>query len=507
MEQELISVIIPIYKMEKFIRKCLDSIISSSYKNLEIICVDDASPDNSMKIVEEFKDKDSRIKIVTNPENQGLFRTRVNGMKVAKGAYVAFVDADDFISVDWFRLLYKKIKEENADMVIGNTINVDENMNFTYYNNYRSLTSSHKTLEGENILQTFLKQEGACFLWHTVWDKLYSKNLIEKCMPYFEKVDFHLIMGEDIAFSSVFFTHAKRLAFANVDAYFYYRHSEASTSTTLPLEKIIKNIKDLKKVFDYFEGCMKQYNKQLYIKNKQKIENFKARYHRIWSGNVWNKNAQKDKETLDAIKNTFGTSELILPYSHDFYFYELTTFWSARLENLKKDILNPYFKVISFDIFDTLIVRPFYEATDIMQFVGKYASKLIPTLNEKQFADFRYMAEQEARRLIKLEKTMVEDVTLTEIYDAFSKLLGVSQTIANEIMNEEIRLEIKFSKARNIGKELFELAIEANKKVVLTSDMYLERSTIEEILKKNSIKGYEKLYLSNTICPSILVLK
>ena len=222
--------------------KCVDSLIEgckNNLKDVEIILIDDGSPDKSSEIAETYAEKDSRIKVIHNEKNLGLFRARVEGYKVATGKYIANVDADDTISVDWFRLLHKKAVEENADMTIGNTVNVDENNNYTYSTIYRSFTKSQKTLVDDEILTKFFENTGSCFVWHTVWNKLYKKDLIDKCMPYFKKVDFHLIMCEDIAFSSIYYTHAKRVAFANVDAYFYFRHSESSTSNTIPKAKII----------------------------------------------------------------------------------------------------------------------------------------------------------------------------------------------------------------------------------------------------------------------------
>lgn len=497
MEKDLISIIVPMYNMEKFIAKCLDSICAQTYKNLEIICVNDGSPDKSAEIAESYAENDNRIKVIHNEKNLGLFRARVEGMKVAKGQYIAHVDADDFISVDWFRLLHKKAIQENADMTLGNTINVDQNGHCNYYNNYRSLTASHVTLQKKDLLKLFFEQEGSCFVWHTIWNKLYTKKLIDECMPYFEKINYRLIMGEDIAFSSVLWTHANSLAFANVDGYFYYRHSEASTSVTLPLEKIINNIKDLKGVFSYLELCLKEYDKNIYKKHLKDIESFKNRYHRIWSGNVWAKNAQNNKLALEAMEYTFEKKELSLPTPHEFYFYELSTPWSDRYENIKKQILSDNIKVVSFDIFDTLIKRPLYTPQDIFMFVGKLASKLLPSTPEKTFAEQRKMAENIARQNLKINKPQFEDITLTEIYDAMSTYFDIDKNITDKLKSEEIRLEKSFCKARKTGKEIFDFALYCGKKVVLTSDMYLEKTTVEEILKENDITGYSNLFLSS----------
>ncbi len=497
MEKDLISVIIPMYNTEKFLNKCLDSICSQSYKNLEILCVDDGSPDKCAEIAQSYAEKDKRVKLIRNPKNLGLFRARVEGMKVARGKYIAHVDSDDYISIDWLRLLHKKASQENADMTLGNTINVNESGVYDYYNNYRSLTKSYKTIKKDSLLSTFFNQEGSCFVWHTIWNKLYSKRLINECLPYFEKVDFHLIMGEDIAFSSVLYSHANKLAFANVDGYFYYRHSQASTSTSLPLEKIIKNIKDLKKVFDYLENSLQSYDKTIYLKHLSKINDFKSRYHRIWSGNVYAKNAQNNKDALDAMKYTFGKDQLILPNPHEFYFYELTTPWSNRFENIKKHISQDKIKVVSFDIFDTLVKRPMYQPEDLLLFVGKFASTLIPATNSHSFLDMRRTAEAHARQKLKLIKPMYQDVTLTEIYNSMAEVFDIDTTITNQIKAEEERLEIKYCSTRECSKEIFEFALAMGKKVVIVSDMYLEKSIVEEILRKNGYKGYDKLYLSS----------
>lgn len=488
----LLTVIIPMYGVEKFIAKCLDSIIAQSYSNMEIICVNDGTKDRAAEIAEEYAKKDSRIQVLHNPQNMGLFRARVEGLKIAKGEYIAFVDADDYIGVDWYRLLIDKAVKEDADMVIGNTINVDENGYAYYYNNYRKFTTTHDTIENDDILRTFYDQEGACFVWHTVWNKVYSARLVKKCMPYFKLVDFHMIMGEDIAFSSVFYTHAKKLCFADADCYFYYRHSEASTSLSLPKEKIIKNIYDLGTVFDFAENCLKSFDSKLYDNYLPLIKNFKSRYQRIWRGNIWSAKIEEDPAALDAMESTFGCREGELPRPHDFYFYEMTTPWSARYEDAKKAICYEETDVVSFDIFDTLIVRPFYAPSDIYTLIGKAASKFEPAINEKNFPKMRLRAENVAR-----SQSEYDDVSLSEIYGVFSELFGISKKISAEIQKQEEALEIKYCYAREGAKALFDLAKEVGKRVIITSDMYLEKSTVEKILSNNGYTGYESLFLSS----------
>ena len=100
-EENLVSVIIPVYNVEKYLPKCLDSVINQTYKNLEIILVDDGSPDNSGKICDEYAEKDSRIKVI-HKENGGVSSARNVGIKQAKGQYLLFVDSDDYIKDGYF---------------------------------------------------------------------------------------------------------------------------------------------------------------------------------------------------------------------------------------------------------------------------------------------------------------------------------------------------------------------------------------------------------------------
>ena len=97
-ETDLISVIVPIYKVENYLKKCLDSIVNQTYKNLEIILIDDGSPDNCGKICDEYAKKDERIKVI-HKENEGVSIARNAGLKIASGDYIAFVDVDESLSI------------------------------------------------------------------------------------------------------------------------------------------------------------------------------------------------------------------------------------------------------------------------------------------------------------------------------------------------------------------------------------------------------------------------
>ena len=116
--EDLITVIVPVYKVEKYIRKCIESIINQTYKNIEIILVDDGSPDDCGKICDEYAKKDNRIKAI-HKENGGLSDARNKALDLTNGKYVIFVDSDDYIEKNAIEYLYQLMQKYNTDIAIG----------------------------------------------------------------------------------------------------------------------------------------------------------------------------------------------------------------------------------------------------------------------------------------------------------------------------------------------------------------------------------------------------
>lgn len=121
----LITIIVPIYKVENYLDKCVYSIIQQTYTNLEIILVDDGSPDNCGNICENYRKKDSRIKVI-HKENGGLSDARNVGINSATGKYIAFIDSDDYIAINYIEELYKAIKKYNVQIALCSYILISE---------------------------------------------------------------------------------------------------------------------------------------------------------------------------------------------------------------------------------------------------------------------------------------------------------------------------------------------------------------------------------------------
>lgn len=142
---ELISIIIPVYNVEKYIGKCIDSLIKQKYDNLEIILIDDGSSDNSGEICDKYAKKDKRIKVI-HKKNSGQADSRNIGISKASGKYIGFVDSDDYIDKDYYNRLYKTLVKNNADVVTCKYQNV-------YNDDYR------KEEIGNNIRETILDNQ------------------------------------------------------------------------------------------------------------------------------------------------------------------------------------------------------------------------------------------------------------------------------------------------------------------------------------------------------------
>ena len=115
---KLISIIIPVYKVEEYLEKCVDSVIKQTYDNLEIILVDDGSPDNCGKICDQYSKKDKRVKVI-HKENGGLSDARNAGIDISRGEYISFIDSDDYVEIDYIETLYNSIIKSKISIILS----------------------------------------------------------------------------------------------------------------------------------------------------------------------------------------------------------------------------------------------------------------------------------------------------------------------------------------------------------------------------------------------------
>ena len=215
-KNDLISVIVPVYNVEKYLEKSINSIINQTYNNLEIILIDDGSTDSSGKICDRYEKLDKRIKVI-HQKNGGLSKARNIGIDNAKGKYIGFIDSDDFIKEDMYEILYKTIKDTNSDMAMcrvldcfGKIPDIDNSESKIFV--YEPMQAIKKVMEAEDVSV------------HAV-SKLYKKALFDKGLRF--EIG---RTSEDAIIMVELIDNCKRIAYINSYEY-YYIHRENSITT------------------------------------------------------------------------------------------------------------------------------------------------------------------------------------------------------------------------------------------------------------------------------------
>lgn len=212
---DLISAIVPVYNVEKYLYRCVDSILKQTYENFELILIDDGSPDNCSQMCDELSEKDSRIKVI-HQENQGLSAARNSGIKIAKGNYLTFIDSDDWISNTMFEDLINLIKEKNADISICNFIVTDGNAI------YKKNTKAEEKLYSKDEFMKIILRVNSNRCIHYAWGKLYKKDVIDKNEHYPVGM-----LNEDVEGMFKAVLKSEKIAETNKIGYFYYENSES----------------------------------------------------------------------------------------------------------------------------------------------------------------------------------------------------------------------------------------------------------------------------------------
>lgn len=214
-KEKLISVIIPVYGVEKYIRQCLDSVINQSYDNLEIIVVNDGTRDRSAEIAREYAQNDNRIRVY-DYENGGLSVARNRGLEHAKGDYISFIDSDDWLELDFYKKLAGALETNNADIAKCSIIETDTVT--------ERVIGFQKSKTKEADFDLYFSKGG--MLWIVVWNALYKREIV-KDVRYPAGVYF-----EDNYASGMYIFKAKRVVELK-DALYYYRYNISGISKAI----------------------------------------------------------------------------------------------------------------------------------------------------------------------------------------------------------------------------------------------------------------------------------
>ena len=257
MNNDLISVIIPVYNVEKFLPYSLDRVINQTYKNLEIILINDGSTDNSKAICKQYEEKDNRIKLI-NQKNQGAAVARNTGLDNASGKYIGFVDSDDVISLEFYTGLYKLLKETDSDISECASVQISEddlfNKNYKFDNidNIDFITTnSLGALNRINSEEIYITGKSI-----VVWNKLYKRQLFNDIrFPIGKKY-------EDDLTTYKIFNKINKLASTEKVLYNYVQRKNSLMHKEFSMDRL-----EALEVFDNYEHFFKEYNNRyLYVK-------------------------------------------------------------------------------------------------------------------------------------------------------------------------------------------------------------------------------------------------
>ena len=243
---EKISIVIPTYNSEKYIKRCVDSVRNQLYENIEILIIDNGSTDNTQQICEEYAKKDRRIKNIQS-NRFGVSAARNIGLEHATGKYIQFLDSDDAIKPNMISCLYEKMTSTNADVVICGYDYVRED-------SIEKHMLCNCSCDKKSMMVNYLSQSKYEGVFNYLWNKLYKRERIEEGKVRFDE---NITLAEDALFNMELYSHCKNYTFIDACLYLHYDNEES-------LEKQPKDIYTLRDT--YFEICLRY--EKLYICEK-----------------------------------------------------------------------------------------------------------------------------------------------------------------------------------------------------------------------------------------------
>ena len=243
-----VSVIIPVYKVEQYLDKCVESVVNQTYKDLEIILVDDGSPDNCPKMCDDWAKKDDRIKVI-HKQNGGVSSARNNALEIFKGDYVCFVDSDDTINPQYVEILLKTLNENNADVAVCTWKKV-QNINQPKNKAYNLNNLNTRAFENDKIFNLLYNKNIPLIM--ALWTKIYKREI-------FEDIRFpNVVVAEDDAVIHEILNKCKKLVYVDCVLYNNTQRGDSLTASNFSKKKL-NALKVFKDRIDFVEKNQPQF--------------------------------------------------------------------------------------------------------------------------------------------------------------------------------------------------------------------------------------------------------
>ncbi|WBW98616.1 glycosyltransferase family 2 protein [Oceanirhabdus sp. W0125-5] len=275
-----ISIVVPVYNVERYLRKCISSILEQSFKDFELILVDDGSTDNSGRICDEYKEKDSRIKVI-HQENSGLSAARNIGIQTSEGKYITFIDSDDFIHPNMLEVLYNNLHTNKADISICdyNIVYEDKEVTKEFSNNNTKVYSNIEAVK-KIVEKSKASMIVAC-------GKLYRRNLF--CDIRYPVGKYH----EDEFVTYKLLYKSTKVVVTDAKLYYYLQRSNSITGSTYSIKRLEK-LEALEEGIKFFKN--EENNELTYLAEFRYLFNIQIAYYRVKYEMNYN------KEIMDKLK-------------------------------------------------------------------------------------------------------------------------------------------------------------------------------------------------------------
>lgn len=253
MKKIKLSIIVPCYKVEKYLPRCLDSLVNQTLKDIEIICINDGSPDNCINILKNYKEKYGNKIVIIDKENEGVWRGRKDGVKKAKGEFIGFVDSDDYVALDYAEKLYNAAISKNADISVCGFDRIDLDTG-KLYSREMCKPESKEIIVSKNP-GDMLELNGA------PWNKIYKAELLKKMH---DMVNVPRVL-DDMMFLQLIYINANKIVFIPDSLVFYMVRKDSIINTVKkdaikPTYESMKEVRDLyynerPELIDYIDSC------------------------------------------------------------------------------------------------------------------------------------------------------------------------------------------------------------------------------------------------------------
>ena len=283
------------------------------------------------------------------------------------------------------------------------------------------------------------------------------------------------------------FYYARKVTRIENDNVFYLQHKKERDK-----EAVLQDANEVINVFKTLEGFFKEEN--IYNEISSLMDEWK---HFMYQKLIDDADKVNIKKQVENKLENFGTNHK--PILDKNYFKCVKSVWNDNLEKIKRTIAKKEIKYVSFDVFDTLVVRPFLNPTDLFSVVDKEFRKFTNNSTGMDFTKIRIFSEIQERAKKEKEDKKCQDITLDEIYDTMAEEYHIDKDILDKTKQKEIEYELRFCTKRYTGYELYEMALTLGKKVICTSDMYLSKEVIEKILLENGYTDLSNIYVSSEL--------